>query len=485
MTRNATDLHWANEPVKSLVLRMSGAGTAFLVACLVGCGSSSATPNGAAGAAGTNGTSQAGSGGVTGGGSGGASGGSTSAGATSTGGTAANGGSAGAPGGSGTAGAAPVSLTPPVDCSKLATKVGVWENISPPALLTPPNVEVYSVAVSPLDGTVFVSGGNNTNGAACPQGTTCPQTLTGVLRSSDCGASFSRINSVAPGTDSANLITGALWAMLLDPKNPNIMYVANGYGMNPTLYKSTNAGVDFTALKPDPNGKLNFVQAVAVSPYDSQHLAITWHVTCEAPRKPFCLSKSNDGGATWTLFDGPSSIPNWMINGWMEASSISILGPTSYIVITPAGVWYTGDTGTTWAQVAPEIVYATYSGSSVIAGGDLFMAGAGHILKSPAAPGKDPPFDLGTSGKVTPIEGSPTVTALVSDGENLYVGSSRDGEHQLWSASLADTSTWHPATESICTGKVCRGPNEMAYDPVHHVVYAANWAAGLWRYVTK
>ncbi len=463
-------------------LRLQAVATGFCVVLSMACGSSEKSPN-AAGTAGTSPGMEAGTGGSSGGSSAGTSSapaGSGSAGSTSGGASA----QAGTIGDAGTAGAPPTSLSPPVDCAKLASVVGVWQNISPPELLTPGNMEVYSVAVNPLDGTVFMSGGNNTNGGACPAGTTCPQTLTGLMRSSDCGATFARINSVAAGTDSANLITGALWAMVLDPKDPNIMYVANGYGMNPTLYKSSNAGVDWKALKPDPAGKLNFVQAVAVSPYDSKHLAITWHVNCEAPRTPFCLSTSTDGGDTWKLFDGPSSIPDWKIDGWMEASAISVLGPTSYLLTTPAGVWFTGDTGAKWFQVAPEIVYATYSGSSVIAGGDLFIAGAGHILRSPKAAG-DPPFDLATSHTVAPLMGSPTVTALVTDGKSLFVGSSRDGEHQLWTAPLSDPTKWTQTTDKICKGTICRGPNEMALDPVHHVVYAANWATGLWRLVIE
>jgi hypothetical protein len=448
------------------------------VVLLAACGASD-KPKAGGDAAGTNGASQAGAAGSSAGGentvgAGGGGGGSGGAAVIA---------QAGKAGNAGAAGESPTSLSPPVDCSKLSSVAGVWQNISPPQVLTPANMEVYSVAVSPSDGTVFMAAGNNTNGGACPKDTQCPQTLTGMMRSSDCGATFERINSIEPGSDSANLITGALWAMVLDPKDPNTMYVANGYGMNPTLYKSTNAGVDWQALEPDPNGELNFVQAVAVSPYDSQHLAITWHVDCKPPRTPFCLSKSTDGGDSWTLFDGPASIPDWKITGWMEASAISILGSTSYLLTTPAGVWYSGDTGATWFQVAPEIVYATYSGSSVIAGGDLFIAGAGHILKSPAAAGA-PPFELGASHMVTALPNSPTVTALVTDGKTLYVGSSREGPHQLWSAPLSDTSKWTQTTESICKGDVCRGPNEMAYDPVHHVVYAANWATGLWRLVT-
>ncbi len=68
---------------------------------------------------------------------------------------------------------------------------------------------------------------------------------------------------------------------------------------------------------------------------------------------------------------------------------------------------------------------------------------------------------------------------------SLFVGSSRDGEHQMWTAPLSDTSKWTQTTDKICKGTICRGPNEMAYDPVHHAVYAANWATGLWRLVVE
>jgi hypothetical protein len=463
-----------------------GHSTAVLVLVLLGCGANDRGPQsqGAGGAGGSQATMSGGNAGSapqrppTAGAAGIFNGGGAGAG---------QGGSAGESSLAGSAGEGrmPPSQSPPVDCNNLSDEVGVWKNISPLILLDPPNMEVYSVAVNPTDGTVFMAGGNNTNSGACPQNVECPLVLTGLMRSSDCGATFTRINTIEADTPGAKLMTGALWAMVLDPQDPNIMYVANGYGNDPTIYKSSNAGVDWRQLSADPDGQLNFVQAIAVSPYDGQHLAITWHDTCKAPRKPFCLSTSKDGGETWMLFDGPSSIPNWEITGWLEASAISILGPTSYLLTTPAGVWYSGDTGGSWFQVAAETVYASYSGSSVIAGGDLYIAGAGHILWSPGTPGSDPPFAVGTSHTVMPLEGSPTVTALVTDGKSLFVGSSREGEHQLWSAALADTGTWTQTTDTICNAAVCRGPNAMAYDPVHHVVYAANWATGLWRYVVE
>jgi hypothetical protein len=38
------------------------------------------------------------------------------------------------------------------------------------------------------------------------------------------------------------------------------------------------------------------------------------------------------------LFNGPTSVPVFTISGWMESSSISILGPSSYVALSPGGV---------------------------------------------------------------------------------------------------------------------------------------------------
>ncbi|HKY36651.1 MAG TPA: hypothetical protein VJN18_11965 [Polyangiaceae bacterium] len=394
------------------------------------------------------------------------------------------GGTGGKPaGGTGGGGGSEPVILPPVACEGLAAKVGVWEDITPPVLRTPANVETYSVVVSPKDGTLFVTGGNQTNGGACPAGTDCPVARSGVQRSSDCGASFMRVNSDTG--DSANLMTGALWAMVMHPTRPEIMYVANGYGDNPTLYKSTDAGATWSALSPDPAGDLTFIQAIAIDPDDGNHLALTWHENCPAPHSLWCFSRTTDGGQTWALFEGPTSIPDWDIPGWMEGSAITILGKTSYIVSSPAGIWFTADTGATWKQVAPEIVYVGYAGATTIAGGNLFVAGAGHVLFSPAQPDSDPPYAVTTTGKLEVLPNSPLITALITDGETVFAGNARNDRRPLWTTPVANPGGWSQASQEICRGDVCRGPNNFAYDPVHNVVYAANWGTGLWRYVIK
>jgi hypothetical protein len=108
---------------------------------------------------------------------------------------------------------------------------------------------------------------------------------------------------------------------------------------------------------------------------------------------------------------------------------VSILGAAQYVFVSAAGIWYTGDTGATWAQVAAQSLQSSYAGGT-------------HI-----AP-----------------DGTP----------------------------LSSPTAWRQMPDSICgpplgsfDNEACRGSNEMAYDSVHHVVYSANWHAGLWRLVTR
>jgi hypothetical protein len=392
-----------------------------------------------------------------------------------------------------------------IPCSGLSASVGKWENISPPAFTNPPNMEALAVVVDPTDGTVFAAAGNVTNGGACPSGRTCPSGATGIQRSTDCGATWSRVNDDTQGTDSARLLTGDPWAMLIDPVTPSTMYINNGYGDEPTIYKSINGGVDWKALNPDPTHAVGspypFVQAIAIDPFDRAHLAVTFHANCAAPYNPWCFSESSDGGDTWKLFNGPTSVPGFMVGGWAEASSISILGATSYIVLSPQGGYFTADGGATWTLVLAFIDYTSYAGSTYIAPDGTLFLGCHPPYYSPPAPGQSPPFALyqaptlpvpsprlpyqtGLAPAVMPVPNGPAVTQIISDGVSLF-GSDNLGQPPFWTAPLSDPTSWTQMPDSICANGICRGSNELAYDPVNHIVYSANWGAGLWRLKTR
>jgi hypothetical protein len=373
---------------------------------------------------------------------------------------------------------------------------GAWQNVSPTAFSLPSNMETLAVVVNPNDQTVYAAAGNKTNGG---------DSGTGVLKSTDCGATWTLVST---GTNGDKLKTGDPWAMLIDPAHPETLYVNNGYGADPTIFKSTDSGVNWTALNPDPEHVtgmgLPFVQAIALDPKSPSHLAVTFHANCGAPYTAWCFSQSSDGGATWHLFNGPTSVPGFTIGGWMEASSISVLGPSSYLALSPGGVYFTGDGGVTWTLVVAQIDATSYAGSThILPDGTLYIGdSAGPIFYSAAAPTHSPPFALyqaptlpvpmprlpfttGLSPAVMPLANSPQVTQIVDDGVSLFGSNNLTRGASFFTAKLSDPTAWTQMPDTICAGAACRGSNEMAYDAVHHIVYSANWAAGLWRLVTR
>lgn len=68
-----------------------------------------------------------------------------------------------------------------------SANVGVWQDISPPEFRTPSTMETLTVAVDPVHpNVVYATAGNVTNGGH--QGT-------GVMKSADCGKSWTKIST--------------------------------------------------------------------------------------------------------------------------------------------------------------------------------------------------------------------------------------------------------------------------------------------------
>jgi hypothetical protein len=359
------------------------------------------------------------------------------------------GGSTGSGGSNGTGGAVIIR-----NCDSLPA-AGQWQNITPPPFKDPSNMETLAVIVSPQDQTVYAAAGNKTN---------MGNGSTGVYKSIDCGATFTFVST---GAGKDKIMSGDPWAMMIDPSNTNVLYINNGYGTDPTIYKSTDAGVDWTALSPHPVWKTaSHVQAIAMERGNPQHLAVTFHATCDAPYNGLCLSRSNDGGANWQVFNGPTQL-----NAWQEAATLTILGPMSYLYAAITGGWYTADEGKTWAKVADDTFYGSYAGSTDIApDGTMYLGGATSIYTSNSKP-------LGSMW--TKIAGSPRSTVVIDDGTNLFCSLSWAQDNPVFTAKVAAPATW---TQMMQSG---RGANQLAYDSAHHLVYAANWGNGLWRLVTQ
>jgi photosystem II stability/assembly factor-like uncharacterized protein len=364
-------------------------------------------------------------------------------------------------------------MTPPravMPCPS-ATGVGVWEDVSPESFASPPNNQTLAVAVDPLSGIVYAAAGNVTNGGACPAGQQCPSASTGLYKSADCGATWT-----PTGTRNADLLTGNPWAFLIDPVKPETMYLCNGYGNGPTLYKSTNAGVDFMPLQPDASHvlALTFVQAIAMDSSNTSHLAVTFHVDCGAPFTPVCFSQTPDGGVTWHEFNGPAQL-----TGWQEGASLSILGTLTYLYTGPNGAWFTSDEGKTWKNVIAPGIFGRYAGSTHLAPDGTLYLGVSNtgLFSSRADPTANPPGLLGSSWKQIP--NSPQAVVIIDDGVNLIAAAANGPP--FYTATITDGTTWTQMSTPI----IHDGSNQLAYDPIHHIVYSAEFGNGLLRLVTR
>jgi hypothetical protein len=259
--------------------------------------------------------------------------------------------------------------------------------------------------------------------------------------------------------------TGSQWAtgIVIDPVDSRVMYTESGYGAE-GLWKSTNGGVDWDQLLTADTEiaqtvQYNFVQNHTLDPADNQHLVITFHADCSGPYGKMCMAESNDAGASWRLFKGPTG-------SWQEGGGALILGPETYLYTAFLdGLYLTTDDGTNWNKVAQGGSYQLYKSAS----GSMFVGSAYGIVTS----------EDGLEWSVIP--GSPKATSIIGDGVNLYASYGPDtGGQPYWTAPESDPSSW----THIETPTYTRGAGWMDYDRDHHILYVAALNAGLLRVVT-
>src|SRR5579864_8851222 len=100
------------------------------------------------------------------------------------------------------------------------------------------------------------------------------------------------------------LATGRIQDVQIDPRNPNVWYVASGFG---GLWKTVNRGITFTPVF-DEGGSFTLC-CVAIDPKDS---SVVWLGTGENTSQRSAhfgdgVYESTDAGATWTRVGLPTS----------------------------------------------------------------------------------------------------------------------------------------------------------------------------------
>lgn len=121
----------------------------------------------------------------------------------------------------------------------------------------------------------------------------------GLHRSDDGGASWKLLDTALSGH--------VVWAMAIDPVDPNIMYAGTGTPSTPGIYRSTDSGKSWEQRPMEiadscPNVGIPRFTGIAVDPTD--HRSIWAGIEVDG------LRHSADGGDTWTEVSGALNNPD-------------------------------------------------------------------------------------------------------------------------------------------------------------------------------
>jgi hypothetical protein len=355
------------------------------------------------------------------------------------------------------------------DCRGLAA-VGTWENITPPAVaaMLPPRGRggpgtctygVSAVATDPSNPAIVYLG-------------TCAM---GFWKSTDCGATWTHINT---GTHGADLDRGSNWTIAVDPVTPNVVYTSSGYGTNQG-YRSTNGGVDWERFWPPADGSLagavdyDFVGQIVMDPSNHRHLLVSFHGECNAPYNVACIGETTDAGATWHIVNGDRSWAGgegqfvYFLNDsrtWLWGSQTN-------------GLWRTTDGGAHWTTV-PVARLGHGAGGLYRATDGAFYLGANDLLRSPD----------GITWTVISVPSGGPIAGLIGDGTALYAsrgypwgGQNAPPPYAPFSTSAeTDGRTWTRLAAPMMTNG-----GGLVYDPDHRILYSSNEEAGFWRVVVR
>jgi len=343
---------------------------------------------------------------------------------------------------------------PVAGCDPDSSEIGVWKNITPSQvdLTTGDFFGMQAMVVDPTNPSTIHVG----------------RAMDGIYKSTDCGANWVKIST---GRNADKMASGRSWAMVIDPRSPQIIYTNQGYGAA-GVYKTTNGGIDWDQiLKPNitsvaPYG--GFVGGISMDPNDPRHLLVGWHADCPSPHPKVCFAETKDGGANWVMRDGE---PLWIGS---EGARFQILDGKTWIFSSESnGLWRSGDGGASWQRV--------FGASVSHGGGQLYRTKSGAFYFGTA---KGVMYSAdGISWAMLPASGN-LIMGLIGDGTTLYAsqafpfnppGPTPDLPYLF--APEGPSAKFTGMNSSLMRN----GAAELNLDTTRHILYSTNFNAGVWR----
>jgi hypothetical protein len=226
------------------------------------------------------------------------------------------------------------------DAVTASDAIGVWQDIKPADLdlgakVGSNGVVAMEIAVAPLSpSTVFIA-----------------SAYRGVWKSSDCGASWTKIST---GRNADKINNAALWTFAIDPTDSDVVYTATGFGAL-GLWRSANGGVDWDQILTMDGDQISVpgsdVYGIQVDPSDHNHLIATSH-------SPFLWGSTPDSGVLEGKFDGTKWTWSAHTKAGLGSSQYAYFLENSdtWLVVgmasSNAGTWRTTDAGNTFDRVA-------------------------------------------------------------------------------------------------------------------------------------
>lgn len=359
--------------------------------------------------------------------------------------------------------------TPPV------LKPGVWTELTPAGL-----------------GIVCCSGqgGNSFGTTTLDIDPSNPYTLylcvdeLGMWKTTDGGSTWNRLGSPPAMPDYGTTVTylDSPFRVAVDPGDSQHLYATQGVrGTTLGFWVSHDAGATWT----QPQGfqdiektTTNDVTTLSPDPADFKHVLVGTHQAWQGLTNGGIL-ETKDGGDTWIAHQPiPQFGSGTMGINFLYNPAQKVGDPQTWLVgVDGNGFWRTADAGAHWTQVSmtgiPHGGIDLYYSSS----GALYVGAAQFPMRS---------TDNGMTWTPLANNGLPSFYyyGVWGDGTTLYTQlaytgtNSGQGAQPFYSSPESDGLTWTKFNGGTQT--FMDGPYQMRFDPVHRIMYSANWASGLW-----